>query len=170
MGSAGWIGYAVNTANAMTLTIELTIGVCDAVHLLSVYLLGLSSQLSAEEAMNESLRLNLQPIVLTSVTTAIGFLTLNFATSRPFAELSNMTAIGVIWAMVLTFTLLPAVTMLVTRRRKASAVNERLTQGFARFIVSHRTKALISSLLLALGLMAMIPLNIIDDDPILYFE
>ncbi|MFT4635608.1 MAG: hypothetical protein ACI854_000919 [Arenicella sp.] len=48
MGSAGWIGYAVNTANAMTLTIELTIGVCDAVHLLSVYLLGLSSQLSAE--------------------------------------------------------------------------------------------------------------------------
>jgi predicted RND superfamily exporter protein len=170
MGSAGWIGYAVNTANSMTPTIVLTIAVCDAVHLLSVYLRGLSQQLSAEEAMSESLRVNLQPIVLTSITTAVGFLTLNFATSPPFAELGNMTAVGVIWAMVLTFTLLPAVTMLITRRRKLSAVNDRLIQGFARFIVLHRTKALIGSLLLAFGLMSMIPLNVIDDDPIAYFD
>jgi len=123
-----------------------------------------------EEAMSESLRLNLQPIVLTSVTTAVGFLTLNFATSPPFAELGNMTAIGVIWAMVLTFTLLPAITMLITRSRKPSAINDKLMQSFARFVVKHRTKALTGSLLVAFGLMAMIPLNVIDDDPITYFD
>jgi len=170
IGSAGWIGYALNTANIMTPTIVLTIAVCDAVHLLSVYLRGLSQQLSPEEAMSESLRLNLQPIVLTSVTTAVGFLTLNFATSPPFAELGNMTAIGVIWAMVLTFTLLPATTMLITRSRKPSAINDKLMQSFAKFVVKHRTKALTGSLLVAFGLMAMIPLNVIDDDPITYFD
>jgi len=170
IGSAGWLGYALNTANIMTPTIVLTIAVCDAVHLLSVYLRGLSQQLSTHDAMSESLRLNLQPIVLTSVTTAVGFLTLNFATSPPFAELGNMTAIGVIWAMVLTFTLLPAVTMLIARSRKSSTNNDRLMQGFARFVVLHRTKALIGSLLVAVGLMAMIPLNVIDDDPIAYFD
>jgi len=170
MGSAGWIGYALNTANVMTPTIVLTIAVCDAVHLLSVYLKGLSQKLSVEEAMSESLRLNLQPIVLTSVTTAVGFLTLNFSISPPFAQLGNMTAIGVIWAMVLTFTLLPAVTMLITRSRKPSSNNDKLMQGFARLIVLHRTKALVGSLLVAVGLMAMIPLNVIDDDPIAYFD
>ncbi len=170
MGSAGWIGYALNTANVMTPTIVLTIAVCDAVHLLSVYLRGLSQKLTAYDAMSESLRLNLQPIVLTSVTTAVGFLTLNFATSPPFAELGNMTAIGVIWAMVLTFTLLPAITMLITRSRKPSTINDKLMIGFARLIVVHRTKALIGSLLVAFGLMAMIPLNVIDDDPIAYFD
>lgn len=170
IGSAGWIGYALNTANVMAPTIVLTIAVCDAVHLLSVYLRGLSKQLSPEEAMSESLRLNLQPIVLTSVTTAVGFLTLNFATSPPFSELGNMTAIGVIWAMVLTFTLLPSVTMLITRSRKPSVSNDRLMIGFARFVVMHRSKALIGSLLVAFGLMSMIPLNVIDDDPIAYFE
>ena len=170
MGSAGWIGYALNTANGMTPTIVLTIAVCDAVHLLSVYLRGLSRQLSSEEAMSESLRLNLQPIILTSVTTAVGFLTLNFATSPPFAQLGNMTAIGVTWAMVLTFTLLPAMTMLFTRSRKPSTSNDKLMLGFARFVILHRTKALVGSLLVAFGLMAMIPLNVIDDDPIAYFD
>lgn len=170
IGSAGWLGYALNTANVMTPTIVLTIAVCDAVHLLSVYLRGLSQQLSRQEAMSESLRLNLQPIVLTSVTTAVGFLTLNFATSPPFSQLGNMTAIGVIWALVLTFTLLPAVTMLITRSRKPSETSDKLMLGFARFIILHRTKALIGSLLVAFGLMAMIPLNVIDDDPIAYFD
>lgn len=170
MGSAGWFGYAVNTANAMTPTIVLTIAVCDAVHLLSVYLRGLSQQLSPVEAMSESLRLNLQPIVLTSVTTAVGFLTLNFSISPPFGQLGNMTAVGVIWAMILTFTLLPAVTMLIARKRKPLAANEQLMQNFSHFIVKHRNKSLVGSLLVAAGLMAMIPLNVIDDDPIAYFD
>jgi predicted RND superfamily exporter protein len=170
MGSAGWLGYAVNTANAMTPTIVLTIAVCDAVHLLSVYLRGLSLQLSPGEAMSESLRLNLQPIVLTSITTAVGFFTLNFSISPPFAQLGNMTAIGVIWAMVLTFTLLPAVTMLITRARKPLATNDQWIQTFSHFIVKHRTKSLIGSSLVAIGLMSMIPLNVIDDDPIAYFD
>jgi len=170
IGSAGWIGYALNTANVMTPTIVLTIAVCDAVHLLSVYLKGLSQKLSAKEAMSESLRLNLQPIVLTSVTTAVGFLSLNFATSPPFAELGNLTAIGVIWAMILTFTLLPAVTMLITKSRRTSDFNDNLMQGFAQFVVKHRTKSLIGSLAVAVALMAMIPLNVIDDDPIAYFD
>ncbi len=170
VGSAGWFGFALNTVNIMTPTIVLTIAVCDAVHLLSVYLRGLSQNMGPEEAMSESFRLNLQPIILTSVTTAVGFLTLNFSISPPFVELGNMTAVGVLWAMVLTFTLLPAITMLITRKRKAREHNDVLLEKFADFVVNNRIKTLVGTLLVAALLISLIPKNVIDDDPITYFQ
>jgi len=170
IGSAGWFGYALNTTNISTPLIVLTIAVCDAVHLLSIYLRNLSLKMSAEEAMSESLRLNLQPIILTSITTAVGFLTLNFSISPPFQELGNMTAVGVIWAMFLTFTLLPCVTMLLVKKRKPSSHNDVYLTKIADFIITNRTPVLVISSLVAIGLIALMPLNKIDDDPISYFK
>lgn len=170
VGAAGWLGYALNTVNVTAPTIVLTIAVCDSVHLLVVYLRALGQQLSPLEAMRESMRLNLQPIVLTSVTTAVGFLTLNFSISPPFVELGNMTAAGVLWAMVLTFTLLPAVTMLLVRKRKARPANDLLLGRFSRFVVANRNRALAGSIIVAVLLMSFIPLNKINDDPISYFK
>lgn len=154
----------------MTPTIVLTIAVCDAVHLLSVYLRGLSQELTPEHAMRESFRLNLQPVILTSVTTAVGFLTLNFSISPPFVELGNMTAVGVLWAMVMTFTLLPAITMLITRKRNARVQNDVLIEKFAGLVVKNRKLSLVGSLLVAAMLISLIPNNVIDDDPITYFK
>jgi len=170
VGVAGWAGLALNTVNSMTPTIVLTIAVCDAVHLLSVYLRNLARQLSVEDAMRESFRLNLQPIVLTSMTTAVGFLTLNFSISPPFKELGNMTAIGVLWAMVLTFTLLPTVTMLLTRTRKPQARKDVLVSKYSNWIVANRYKALVGTLMVASLMISFIPKNVIDDDPITYFQ
>ena len=170
VGAAGWLGFALNTVNVISPTVVLTIAVCDAVHLLSVYLRGLSQQLEPEEAMSESLRLNLQPIVLTSVTTAVGFLTLNFSISPPFTELGNLVAIGVIWAMVLTFTLLPAVTLLLSRQSSRKDYSHGLIEKFADFVITNRHKALIGSVAAAVLLISFLPRNVIDDDPITYFK
>ena len=170
VGSAGWFGYALNTVNVTAPTIILTIAVCDSVHLLSVYLRGLSQQLPPIEAMREAFRLNLQPIVLTSVTTAVGFLTLNFSISPPFVELGNMTAAGVMWAMVLTFTLLPCITMLLVRKRKVQKQQEVILSRFSNFVVTNRKKVFSASVLSAMILASFIPLNTINDDPIAYFK
>ena len=170
IGSAGWLGYALNTTNLSTPLIVLTIAVCDAVHLLSIYLRNLSLGMTAEESMSESLRLNLQPIVLTSITTAVGFLTLNFSVSPPFQELGNMTAVGVMWAMVLTFTLLPFVSMLLVVKRKKVSRNDAYLTAFADFVINNRTRVLVFTSLAAIGMIALMPLNKVDDDPISYFK
>ncbi len=170
VGIAGWIGYPLNTVNITTPTIVLTIAVCDAVHLLSIYLRSLARDMDRFEAMREALRLNLQPIVLTSITTAVGFLTLNFATSPPFAELGNMTAFGVLWAMLMTFTLLPALGMLLVRKRKPAGQDKSALLRYADWVIGHRKQAFWGSLVVAIGLMSMIPLNTINDDPITYFK
>ncbi|MEO0368229.1 MAG: efflux RND transporter permease subunit [Pseudomonadota bacterium] len=169
-GAAGWYGYAINTVSVTAPMIVLTIAVCDAVHLMAMYLRGLSQQLPPEEAMSESLRQNLQPIFLTSVTTAIGFLSLNFASSPPFHELGNMTATGIMWAMVLTFTLLPALgTFLVRKRKPAVAENDRMV-GLSKFIMTNQKWLLPTAVITALVLMAFLPANKINDDPFLYFK
>lgn len=170
IGSAGWLGYALNTTNLSTPLIVLTIAVCDAVHLLSIYLRNLSMGLNSKEAMSESLRLNLQPIVLTSITTAVGFLTLNFSVSPPFQELGNMTAIGVMWAMVLTFTLLPCLTMLLVKKRKKILNQNEYLNKLADFIIRRRLSVLVVTSLVAIGMIALLPLNQVDDDPVTYFK
>lgn len=170
ISSAAWLGYALNTVSIIAPNIILTIAVCDSVHLLVSYLRGLSAQQSPIEAMRESLRLNLQPVILTSATTAVGFLTLNFSISPPFQAFGNMTAAGVLWAMVLTFTLLPALTILLVRKRKPRKEGIDLVEKYARFVINNQKPVLVSSVVTALILVMFIPLNVIDDDPISYFK
>ena len=170
ISSAGLFNYALNTVNIVTPTIVLTIAVCDAVHLLSIYLRSLAKGLEPIEAMKEALRLNLQPIVLTSVTTAVGFLTLNFSISPPFNEFGNMTAFGVMWAMLLTFCLLPALSIFLIRKRKPLKTKAGLFNAYADWVIKHHVKALIGSITAAVVLTSMLPLNVINDDTITYFK
>ncbi len=170
IAAGAWFGYLINTVNIMAPVIILIIAVCDCVHLLVIYLRGLSQKLSPYEAMSESIRLNLQPIILTSITTAVGFLTLNFSISPPFAMLGNMTAIGVLWAMIMTFTLLPTITILLVRKRSTRESEDSFFDAFSDFVVRNRKSVFITTSLVAIGLISLIPLNQIDDNPIKYFK
>ena len=169
MGAAGWMGLAINTVNATAPMIILTIAVCDCVHLLMIHVRALGQGLRPTEAMRESLRLNFQPIMLTSVTTAVGFLTLNFSSSPPFAGLGNITAVGVMWAMVLTFTLLPTLTIWLVRKRRVVEQKSGLIDRYARFVVRKRVPIFWATAIVALALVSLAPSNYIDDDPIGYF-
>lgn len=169
VGTAGWAGVSLNSVSSMSPLIILTIAVCDCVHLLMIHIRGLSRGLPPVEAMRESLRLNFQPIVLTSITTAVGFLTLNFAASPPFAGLGNITAVGVMWAMLLTFTLLPTLSIWFVRKGRLSATRSDWIHGFAQFVVRNRTVVFFTTSLVAVVLISLASLNYHDDDPINYF-
>ena len=56
------------------------------------------------------------PVFLTSLTTAIGFLSLNFADMPPFRVMGNMVAFGALCAFVYSVTLLPAFLSIVPMR------------------------------------------------------
>ena len=80
MGSMGWLGWKLTPPSSAAPTIILTMAVADAVHLLVTYLHNIRLGQEKRAAMADSLRVNLQPIFITSLTTAIGFLTMNLAT------------------------------------------------------------------------------------------
>jgi len=71
MGMTGWVGITLTPASANAPVIILTMAVADAVHVLVSFFAEMRAGKAKREAMIESIRINLQPIFLTTLTTAI---------------------------------------------------------------------------------------------------
>jgi len=108
MGTASWIGIPISPASAMSPVIILTVAVADSIHILISTLVGMTHGRSQREAVVESLRINMAPVFLTSLTTAIGFASLNFSDAPPMQDVGTIAAIGAIYAWFLSITLFPA--------------------------------------------------------------
>lgn len=108
MGSAGGMGIVLSAGTAPAPFIVLTVALAYGVHLIAEYVdgcrLGASNRVSALGAVES----NVFPIFLTSLTTAIGFLSMNASDAPPFHDLGNISAIGVAVAFILSFSLTPA--------------------------------------------------------------
>lgn len=171
MGFAGWYGYAINNVNISAPTIIMTLGIADCVHVFNVFLRKYIRGTEKSDALIASLKLNKYPIFLTSLTTALGFMTMNFSESPPFRELGNIAAAGVLGAFFATFFLLPGLIMLlpfkqVERETAVNAFSARLSE----FVIAHYNKlflVLLACNLLAIGFLTKIELN---DNPIGYFS
>jgi predicted RND superfamily exporter protein len=141
------------------------IAMADSIHLVSVYLQGLHKSLSKFEALRESLRVNIQPVTLATVTTAIGFLSLNYCASPGIYGFGNVVAIGVVWAFLVTFTLLPALILLLPVKKVPKPLG---VKGFINFVANvvanHGTPLFWGSLTLIAVTFAMLPLNKVDFD------
>lgn len=150
LGAAGWIGYGVTPPMSNTPTMILTLAVADSMHLLVTFFQQLRRGSSRAEAMTESIRLNFQAVFLTSVTTAIGFLALNFSESPPFQDLGNVVAIGVLAAWLLTISLVPALMLALPVRVNREYTEEvSVMQRLADWVIAHRTLSLgLSSVLI----------------------
>ena len=158
MGFAGWLGTVFNPANSGVPIIVMTIAVAHSVHIAATTLMGMSHGLNRNEAVAESLRINAWPVFLTTVTTMIGFLSLNASDSPPFHVLGNLVAFGVLCAFVYSMTLLPALlSILPLRARPAHAERPGFFDRFGTFVVARRTILLWSITLLATVLVMGIP-------------
>lgn len=116
MGLAMWLGIEFSPIVGMAPAMILTLAVADSVHILASYRHERLEDKPKAQAIIESLRINLQPVWLTSLTTAIGFAILNFSESQPFQALGNVVLIGVLLAFVFSVVLLPALVMLLPHR------------------------------------------------------
>lgn len=89
-------------------TVVLTLAVADCVHYLTSYrYLVQVDGLSPREANAEAYSINWLPITITSLTTAVGVMFLNFSDSPPYRDLGNMVAIGVVLAWLFTLLIVP---------------------------------------------------------------
>ncbi len=122
MGLAGWLGISLTPASGIAPTIILTLAVADSVHIMATVYQQMSLGRPKNEAVAESLRLNLLPVFLTSITTAIGFLTMNYSDAPPFRDLGNIVAMGVIAAFVYSVFFLPSILVIlpIKVRKKAA--------------------------------------------------
>jgi len=171
MGAAGWVGIKLTPPSSAATTIIMTLAVADSIHILTTLFAGMRKGMVKEEAIRYSMRLNVGPVFLTSVTTAIGFLSMNTSDAPPFHDLGNITAFGVLWAFVLSMTLLPAlISILPLRVKKTESTFGIWMDRLGEFVIRKRKAVFVSSAVLSLILVALIPLNTFDDNFVGYFD
>ncbi|MFQ5644786.1 MAG: RND family transporter [Thiogranum sp.] len=171
IGMAGWLGIQLTPPSASSPTMIMTLAVANCVHLLVTFLQQLRQVESRSAAMIESLRLNLQPVFLTSMTTAIGFMSMNFSDAPPFRDLGNIVAIGVVSSFVYCISLLPALMLLFPVRVKAARSQSVAgMDALAGFVINYRVPVLWGMSLLVIGLVAFVPANELNDEFVEYFD
>lgn len=163
-GAACYFGIQYTPPSLAAPTIISTLAVADSVHILvSMYAL-IREGMSKHEAIAESLRLNMMPVFLTSVTTALGFLSINFADSPPLRDLGNIAAGGVMVAFFFSVTLLPALASIFPAKSQARKTRlAGVMQSFGEFVTNNRRPVLIGSLIGSIGLIALAPQNEAND-------
>ncbi|MFV1982042.1 MAG: RND family transporter, partial [Thiohalomonadales bacterium] len=108
-GMYAWFDKPLTVVSGFVPSIIITIGVADAVHLLVTFFYERRHGRDKKQAIREALRINVLPVFLTSLTTIIGVLMLNFSDSPPYRDLGNMIAIGAVLAYIFSMLLLPAI-------------------------------------------------------------
>ena len=171
MGVGGFFGVGLTPPSAQAPTIIMTLAIADSIHILVTMLKGMQSGLSKYDAIVESVRVNMTPVFLTSLSTVIGFLSLNFSDVPPFNHLGNITAVGVSAAFLLSILFLPAlVAVLPVRAPKARASASTFYEKLAELVISRRRPLLWGSAALTVLFVAMIPTNELDDRFVEYFD
>ncbi|SEQ08592.1 hypothetical protein SAMN03080615_00351 [Amphritea atlantica] len=171
MGLAGWSGMFLTGPSASAPTMILTLAVADCIHILSTMFYEMRRGIVKRDALLDSLRINFQPVMLTSVTTAIGFLSMNFSDSPPFRDLGNIVAVGVMLAFLFSITLFPALLMVLPVRVKQTREEDRdWTRSLAAFVTSKRRILLPGMSVFMLLLIAFLPMNQLNDDFVKYFD
>ncbi len=171
LGAAGWLGILLTPPSAMAPIIITTLAIADSIHFLMTMKASMRKGIEKQAAIIESLRVNLQPIALTSLTTAVGFLSLNFSDAPPFHDLGNITAIGVVAAFVYSAVFLPALLAILPMRVRVVERSRRDPfDRLADWVIAKRRPVLAASLAVSCVFLAFLPLNEFNDHLVEYFD
>jgi predicted RND superfamily exporter protein len=172
LGVGLFIGFPITPPSAITPNIVLTVAIANSVHILVTFLQKMRTGLAKKDAMVESLRINMQPVFLASITTAIGFLSMNFSEVPPFQHLGNMVAFGVIASFVFAVFFLPAfVTMMPVKTKvDPDSTGNAMMHRFGDFVVRRRKALMWGMLAVIATLVAFLPRNELNDIFLHYFD
>ncbi|NQZ87589.1 MAG: MMPL family transporter [Colwellia sp.] len=171
MGLAGWLGFYLTGPSSSAPTMIMTLAVADCIHILTSMFYEMRQGADKRTAIARSIKINLQPIFLTSVTTAIGFLSMNFSDSPPFRDLGNLVAIGVMLAFVFSVTVFPALlTVLPVSVKKQSEKKKDIMAKLADFVIAKRKALLPLTSVFIIASVMFIPNNELNDDFVKYFD
>ena len=170
-GLSGWLGIELSSPVMSAPVIIMTLAVADCVHILSTWITEMRQGKDKQTAMKESLRINFMPVFLTSLTTAIGFLSLNTSDAPPFRDLGNVASMGVVAAFFFSILLLPALALILpVRVKQRDTKTLSIMSNFADWVIRHQKTLLISMGLIALLLVALVPKNELNDVFVKYFD
>jgi predicted RND superfamily exporter protein len=154
-GAMGWLGVPITLVTTILPVVLMAMAITDEIHLLE-RVRAQDPSLSPGDAVLAALDEVGRPIVVTSVTTALGFLSFLSASIPPMRAFGLFSAFGILSAMLLTFSLIPALIVLLpapwtTGRARRLTVPSLGLESLARASIRRPVVALIAGILLLLG-------------------
>lgn len=147
-GLMGWLDVPVYLTVAVLPVILTAIGVADEVHIFARYVENLRNQSTGHlETLTATMREMGPPVVKTSVTTAVGFLSFAISPIGPVRAFGIFTAVGVLFCMLWSLTVIPAALAMIPPRyvvsrrsaakrgRSASAMKNSAGMGRPRAVI-----------------------------------
>jgi len=166
-GIYGWLGFTLTPVAGFVPSIVMTIAVADSVHMLVTYLYERRQGNDKQTALFESMRINTLPVFITSLTTIIGVMMLNFSDSPPYRDLGNMVAIGVAFAWMYSMLVIPALITVLPDKVKHTSTKTYKSwidiDAFANWVINYRRYLLIGMSILVIGLASFIPQNVLTE-------
>lgn len=159
----GLLGWRVDFMFGLMPTLLIAVGVADSVHILSEFGIYQERLGSRRDAIRRTLYLVGPPCLLTSLTTAAGFLSLSFSPVQSVAHLAVYSAVGVLAAFIASVTVLVAMLSFGRHaRREISSEKQRARakggERFARtlrrvasFVIRFRNPILVISAVIFAG-------------------
>ncbi|HCE1972471.1 TPA: MMPL family transporter [Vibrio parahaemolyticus] len=171
MGISGWAGMFLSTATVNVPTLSMTLAVADCVHVIATKRQSMKNGFTKVQSIERSIALNFVPILITSVTTAIGFFMMNMSDSPVLRDFGNLSALGVMVACFLSVTLLPALLKLlpIHVKMETSQDQKHVMDRLGDFVVSQRRALLPLSVVVIVVCASLIPLNKVNDESVEYF-
>lgn len=156
LGIFGWKHILLTPETLSAAIMIMPLAIADCVHLFLAYSKAKAAGAQKYDAVLNSMISNFKPILLTSITTAIGFLSLTFAEAPPFQLMGYMVAMGVILAFILSFTLFAPLLLVLPIRQRNSHIGPRLASWITELTVQ-KSNLLLSvlaclTIIIALGI------------------
>ncbi len=179
MGFFGWFEPQLAPIATCIPVMILSLAIANCVHITVAFFQNLRSYGGDKrQAMDESLKINVKPILLANVTTAIGFLTLNASDSPPFQLLGNMVAMGVMVSALLALFFYPPLLLTFTRYRAfaASATDDSSTgswrwiEKLSGYVIGNFRILVISTLIISVITLALSTKNQLNETTLNYFD
>lgn len=157
-GAMALLGYPQTLFSAAIPSFMLIIGTMDVIHVLEIFYPEYEKTSSKREALEKAMSHSGLVITLTSLTTAIGLLSLMICLLEVVSEYGIATAIGVILALFYTLTALPATIALLKLKAKPSSQKnkfwkDKILTFFANFSINNSWKIIgIATILFVISL------------------
>jgi predicted RND superfamily exporter protein len=167
------LGYKLNNFTANIPVFIVAIGIADAVHIYSVWLMAKKEGKQNKEAGQSSIEKNFLPILLTSLTTTVGFATLAISKVVPVSTLGIATASGAVLAFIISVVWMPSILLLLKKPLKSvesKEIDKVKSFGYGAYIVRNDKKIILIGTLLALFMGIGLFFVKVDSNTIRYFD
>ena len=175
LGLSALLGIELTAASANTPIVIATLAIADSIHICITILTLMKEGFAKNDAIIESIRVNIIPVSITSLTTIIGFLSLNTGDVPPYADFGNISAIGMTFALLFSIFTLPSLLAIIPFKvkvvsQKEEVQTESIFTKLGFWTLKNHIKIVISTLIiLPIGIFFSMK-NDLNDEFIKYFD